>query len=173
MSKLDAVVLLRLMRSPEFLAASLALLRRFATPAIPTEVLSHFSEYFTHLRENNPRVGLSFFFLLNKLFLLRSRGGFFEAAAAGNQSQASFENSAGEAPAVYLANQVIELFQEIVNRTVNLAFGLEKLSQSHRYRFQQVSNKMGRARKDDKPNHLKSMTRQMRIFLETLKSLAL
>lgn len=173
LSKLDVVILLKLMHSSSFLDRSLELLREFATPSIPRDVLAHFEEYFKHLRENNPKICLSFFFLLNKLFMLRIRGGHFDADEAGEKTKASFENSMMESPGVYLANQMIELFQELINKTVNLGFSLEQLSQSHRYRFQQVSTKMGRGRKSDKPNHLKSMPRQMRIFVEALKSMAM
>lgn len=100
-------------------------------------------------------------------------GSFSEQGKESRATHASDEDSQFESNEMYLANQVIELFQEVVNKTVNLSFCLEQLSQGHRYRFQQVSNKMRTKAKNDKPNYLKSMPKQMRIFVETLKSLVL
>ena len=72
-----------------------------------------------------------------------------------------------------VANEVIEFFQEMVNTTANVVFALEKHNQTNRYKFQHVNNKMNANKKSQKPNYLKSMPRQQRIFVETLKSLAL
>jgi hypothetical protein len=106
--------------------------------------------------------------------MLRSRGGDINPTSKTvNKTKEMFENSQQEDDQMYLANQVIELFQEIINKTVNLSFSLEQLCQNHRFRFQQVSNKMNPKKKSDKPNYLKSMPKQMRIFVETLKSLVL
>jgi DNA-binding XRE family transcriptional regulator len=165
--------MIKLMQSPGFIYSSLKLLQNFRTPDLPKEVLNHFYEYYQHLTENDKEIGISSFYLLSKLFLLRLRGGHLDVNASAKTNDTSMEgNDSQESPSIHLANEIIELFEEIVNTTVNLGFSLEKIFQNHRHRYQQVSNKFGK-KNNDKPNYLKSMPKQMRIFVETLKSLSM
>lgn len=150
----------------KFINESIKYLKEQPINPIPKLVLSHFKDYFVFLKGINQRNDLSFFFLLIKLFLSRSK--FYSP-----KSNFENENISNDNPIMIMANEVIELFQEIINQTVNLVFAMEKHSQTNRYRFQQVNNKLNSKIKNDKPNHLKSMTKQHRIFIESLKNISL